>query len=701
MTTMPVKVMHDGAVAVVIIDNPPVNATSQAVRAGLATAIGAAFDDAGVKAIVIACEGRTFVAGADIREFGKPPVQPLLIDIANLIESGPKPIVAAIHGTALGGGFELALACHGRVMARGAQIGLPEVKLGVVPGAGGTQRTPRLAGMMAALDLVTTGRKVNAGEALKLGLADLVVDGDLRTEAANYARSLVGKPLRRSGQLPIPPFDAAAFEKARAAVAAKARGQISPVRAAEAVAFAAALPIAQGLSRERAMFLELMPSPQAKALRHAFFAEREVGRVPHLKGVDPRPFATAGIIGAGTMGAGIAVAFLDAGRPVTVVENSDAAAEAGRARIAALYDRSVRSGRMSEGQKAEKLALLTVTAQFSALAACDLVIEAIFEEMKVKQDVFARLGPVAKPGAVLATNTSYLDINVIAAASGRPTDVIGLHFFSPAHIMKLVEVVEGKASARDAVATGMAVARALGKIGVACGVCDGFIGNRILSASRHQTDCALEDGAFPHEIDAALEAFGFPMGPFAVSDLAGLDIGLARRKRLAPMRDPQARYVNTLADRLCEKGRFGQKTSAGWYRYENGKRQIDPEVTAMIEAFWKERGTKHTALDGEALARRVRAVMVNEGAKILSEGIAARSLDIDVAKINGYGYPAWRGGPMFEADELGAAAILADMKDVQFRSGWGSDPAPLLVELAERNGRFADIGALRSGSRLK
>ncbi len=695
MTAEPVSLTRDGAVAFVLIDNPPVNASSQAVRAGLAAAVKDAFEDASVEAIVIACEGRTFVAGADIREFGKTPLAPFLTDVLQVIENGPKPVVAAIHGTALGGGFELALACHARVMARGAKVGLPEVKLGVLPGAGGTQRTPRLAGMLAALDLVTSGRQVKADEAQKLGLVDLVTDGDLRAEAAAYARGLVGKPLRRSGELPIPTFDAGAFEKARAAVAAKARGQISPVRAADAVAMAATLPIAQALPRERAMFLELLPSPQAKALRHVFFAEREVARVPHLKGVQARPFATVGVIGAGTMGAGITVALLDAGRPVTVVENSDAAAEAGRARIGGLYDRSIRSGRMSEATKAERLARLTVTADFAALSSCDLVIEAIFEEMDIKKSVFARLGPIAKPGAVLATNTSYLDINVIAAESGRAGDVIGLHFFSPAHIMKLVEVVEGKASAPDAVATGMAVAQALGKIGVACGVCDGFIGNRILSASRYVTDSALEDGAFPHEIDAAMEAFGFPMGPFAVSDLAGLDIGLARRKRLAPTRDPRLRYVNTLADRICELGRFGQKTGAGWYRYEGGKRQIDPEVTAMIEAYWRERGTQHVAPDGEALARRVRAVMINEGAKILAEGIAARALDIDVVKINGYGYPAWRGGPMFEADEIGTPAIFADMRDVHLRSGWGSEPAPLLVELAARNGRFADLDPKR------
>jgi len=690
MSAEPVRVSLDGDAALILIDNPPVNASSQAVRAGLLSAVTAAFADDAVAAIVIACEGRTFVAGADIREFGKPPLEPFLTDVIKVIEQGSKPVVAAIHGTALGGGFELTLGCHGRVMARDAKVGLPEVKLGVLPGAGGTQRTPRLAGMLAALDMITSARQVGAAEALKLGLADVVAEGDLRRAATEYARSLVGKPLRRTADLPVPAYDKAAFDKAVAAVTAKARGQISPVRGAEAVAMAATLPVGEALARERAMFLELMPSPQARALRHAFFAEREVARVPHLAGVEPRAFGAVGVIGAGTMGAGITVAFLDAGRKVTVVENSDAAAEAGRARIAGLYDRSIKSGRLTEAVKAERLSRLTVTADFSALSACDLVVEAIFEEMDIKKDMFARLGPVAKSGAVLATNTSYLDINVIAAASGRPADVIGLHFFSPAHVMKLVEVVEGKASAPDAVATGMAVARALNKIGVACGVCEGFIGNRILSAWRYEADSALEDGAFPHEIDAALEAFGFPMGPFAVSDLAGLDIGLARRKRLEPTRDKRIRYVNTLADRLCAKGRFGQKTGAGWYRYEGGKRQIDPDVTAMIEDYWKEKGTNRMPLDGEALARRIRAVIVNEGAKILAEGIAARALDIDIVKIHGYGYPAWRGGPMFEADEIGTPAILADMQEVHARSGFGSEPAELLKSLAATNGRFAD-----------
>jgi 3-hydroxyacyl-CoA dehydrogenase len=690
MASETVKLVRDNGIGFVLIDNPPVNASSQAVRAGLMASMDEAFDDPAITAIVLACEGRTFMAGADIREFGKPPLSPLLTDVVNLIENGAKPVVAAIHGTALGGGFELALACHARVMARQAKIGLPEVKLGLLPGAGGTQRTPRLAGMLAALDLVTTGRPVRAEEAHKLGLADIVTDGDLHRVAAEHARSLVGRPLRRTGALPVPAFDATTFEKARAAVAAKARGQISPLKAAEAVALAATLPLAEGMARERAMFLDLVPTPQARALRHVFFAEREVARVPRLKDVAPRPFETIGMIGAGTMGAGIAVSFLDARRKVIVVENSMDSAAAGRARIAALYDRAIKSGRMSEAQKAERLSLLTIAARFDALAECDLIVEAIFEDMAVKKDVFARLGPIAKAGAVLATNTSYLDINEIANASGRAADVIGLHFFSPANVMKLVEVVETGTSAPDAVVTGMAVAQALGKIGVGCGVCDGFIGNRIMSAWRYQTDSALEDGAFPHEIDAALEAFGLPMGPFAVGDLSGLDISRARRKRLEPTRDPRLRYVNTLADRLCDMGRLGQKTGGGWYRYDGNKRQIDPEVIAMIEAYWKEKGTRRTPLDGNALVRRVRAVMVNEGAKILAEGIAARPLDIDIVKINGYGYPAWRGGPMFEADEIGTSRVLEDMKDVHLRSGFGSEPASLLVELAARDGKFQD-----------
>jgi len=695
MTTEPVHLTRDGAIALVLIDNPPVNALSRSVRAGLVSALEAAFADPDVEAVVLACEGRTFAAGGDIREFGQPPAEPFLTRVMDLIENGAKPVVAALHGTALGGGLELALACHGRVMEEAAVAGLPEVKIGILPGAGGTQRLPRLIGMVAALDLVTTGRRVKATEALKLGLVDQVVEGEVREAAVRHAARLVGEPLRRTGLLQVPTYDAVAFAEAVAGVKAKARGQISMSRAAEMVALAGTVPIAEGLASERAAFLELVSSPQAQALRHAFFAEREVARVPHLVGIEPRPFTRVGILGAGTMGAGIAVSFLDAGMEVLVVETTETAMEAGRDRIHGLYDRMIRSGRIRAAEKAERIGRLETTTDFSALSRRDLIVEAVYEDMAIKKEIFARLGAIAAPGTVLASNTSYLDLDEIAASSGRAGDVIGLHFFSPAHVMRLVEVVEGAESARDAVATGMAVARALGKIGVACGVCDGFIGNRILSAARYQSDFALEDGAYPHEIDAALEAFGFPMGPFAVSDLAGLDIGMARRKRLALTRDPRSRYAGTLADRLFEMGRYGQKTNAGWYRYSDGKRQMDPVVTDLIDAFWKERGVERAEFDGEALARRVRAVMVNEGAKILAEGIASRALDIDVVKINGYGYPAWRGGPMYEADQLGAASIAREMEDVKRRYGFGWDPAPLLLELATKNGRFADLSPRR------
>ena len=621
--------------------------------------------------------------------------EPLLPDVLDVIESGDKPVVAAIHGTALGGGFEVALACHARIMAQDAAVGLPEVKLGIIPGAGGTQRLPRLVGTLKALDLVTSGRFVKADEAAALGIADEVAQGDLRSAAMALARRLAGREPRRTSALPVPAFDEAAFDKAAQAVAARARGQISPVRAAEAVRLATRLPFAEGLARERAIFSELRDSPQARALRHAFFAEREVTRVPHLDGVKPRPVSAVGVIGAGTMGAGIAVAFADARFTVTVVETSTAAVGAGWDRISGLWDRQVKSGRITEEEKLDKLGRVTVTDDFAALAGMDLVVEAAFEDMAVKHDIFGRLSAIAKPRAVLATNTSYLDIDRIAAATSRAQDIIGLHFFSPANVMRLVEVVEGEASAPDAVATGVAVAKALGKLPVACGVCDGFVGNRILSRYRQVAEFALEDGASPEDVDAVLVGFGFPMGPFAVSDLAGLDIARARRKRLEAQRDPRVRYASTLADRLCELGRFGQKTGAGWYRYVQGKREADPAVTALIAARLAERGIGAQALDRPRLERRIRATIVNEGARILAEGIVPRALDIDMVLVHGYGYPAWRGGPMFEADEIGTGEILEDMREVHAAFGFGWEPAPLLVEIGEAGRRFGDLPAMR------
>ena len=685
-----VRIERRGSTALILVDNPPVNATGQAVRQGLLDAIAAVDGDAAIDAVVIACEGRTFIAGGDIREFGKPPLLPHLPDVCNAIEACTKPVVAAVHGTALGGGLEISMSCHARVLDKATRVGLPEVKLGLVPGASGTQRLPRLVGMMAALEIITSGRQLGAEEALKIGIADRIAAGDLREEAVALARSLVARPLRRTGQLAVPAFDAAAFEAARDAVAKKARGQLSPVKAAELVALAAKAPLLEGIKIERATFFELMSGPQSRALRHSFFAEREVLKVPSLDGVTPREIKSVGVIGAGTMGAGIAVALADAGLPVTVVETTAAAVDAGQGRIKATYDRMLKSGRISTGEHAARLGRIALTDDFARLAGPDLVIEAVFEDMAVKRQVFGRLGTTAKAGAVIATNTSYLDVDEIAAASGRPADVIGLHFFAPANIMKLVEVIRGAKSDPAVLAAGVALAKRLGKVPVVCGICDGFVGNRILSTYRQQAEFAVEDGALPHEVDAALEAFGLPMGPFAVGDLSGLDISWSRRKRLAASRDPKARYASRIADRLCEMGRFGQKTGAGWYRYDNGKRAVDPDVSKLVESVSAELGIKRRSIAADLIQRRVRAAMINEGAKILAEGIAARALDIDMAMIHGYGYPAWRGGPMFEADETGLAKILDDVTEMQAASGHGWEPAPLLVELAGKGGRFAD-----------
>ena len=686
-----VRVEIRGGIALVLINNPPVNATSQAVRAGVLDAVRMAQDNPSIDALVIACDDRTFVAGGDIREFGKPALEPALPDVCNAIEASTKPVVAALHGTALGGGLEIALACHARVMTKDARIGLPEVKLGLIPGAGGTQRLPRLIGMLAAIDIITSGRQVKADEALALGIVDCVADGEPRKEAESLARSLIGKPLRRVGALRVPAFEAAELDAAIAGVAKKARGQFSPVRAAEMATIAADLPLSEGIARERATFIALMASSQSRALRHAFFAEREVLRVPSLDGVAPRACASVGVIGAGTMGAGIAVALADAGLPVVVVETGSAAVEAGRGRVNATYDRMLKSGRISVDERSARLSRISFSDDFTVLAKPDLVVEAVFEEMSIKQDVFRRLGATAKPGAVLATNTSYLDIDPIAEASGHPSDVIGLHFFAPANIMKLVEIIRCAKSDPSALATGLALAKRLAKIPVVCGICDGFVGNRILAAYRQQMEFALEDGALPHEVDGAIEAFGLPMGPFAVSDLSGLDISWARRKRLAASRDPNARYASRVADRLCEMGRFGQKTGAGWYRYENGRRVVDPEVAKLIEGVSAELGITRRPVQVETIQRRFRAAMVNEGAKILAEGIAARALDIDMAMIHGYGYPAWRGGPMHEADEIGLATILDDVKEMAAASGIGWEPAPLLIELASNGNRFSDF----------
>lgn len=678
-------------IALILIDNPPVNATSQAVRQGLLDAVAHVNADPALKAGVIGCAGKTFIAGGDIREFGKTPLIPHLPDVLQAIEDSAKPIVAALHGAALGGGLETAMACHARVMSEDAVVGLPEVKLGLVPGAGGAQRLPRLVGMCAALDLVASGRRVPAQEALALGLVDAVVSGDVHETAIVEARKLVGAALRRTGQLAVPAFDASAFAAARAQVEKKARGQIAPVVAGELVAASAGLSFPEGLARARKSFFELMHGDQSRALRYAFAAEREVTRAPHLEGVAPRPVEKVGIIGAGTMGAGIAVAFVEGGYAVRVVETSEAAVAGGVERIAGLWARQVKSGRLTQAQAEQRLACVNAGADFGALAECDLIVEAAFEDMAVKKDIFSRIGAIARPGAVFASNTSYLDVGEIGAFSGRPADMIGLHFFSPANIMRLVEVIETDQSAADAVATGVTVAKKLKKLPVVCGVCDGFVGNRMLAIWRAAAEFMLEQGALPHEVDGALEAYGFAMGPFAVSDLAGLDIAQARRKRLAATRDPQKRYASTVADRLCDLGRLGQKTGAGWYVYADGKRRADPLVSELVRQVSAEKGISRKPIDAQKIQRLVRAAMVNEGAKILSDGIVGRALDIDMVLVHGYGFPAWRGGPMYEADAIGLARILADIDDLQAFAGCDCQPAPLIRKLAGDGRTFAEL----------
>ncbi|HZH51194.1 MAG TPA: 3-hydroxyacyl-CoA dehydrogenase NAD-binding domain-containing protein [Microvirga sp.] len=683
----PVRLVATTPVALIEIDNPPVNATSQAVRTGLLEAIGEVDRSPQIQAAVIACAGRTFVAGADIREFGQPPREPHLPDVINAIEACSKPVVAAVQGTALGGGCEIALACHGRVVDPGAQFGLPEVKLGLVPGAGGTQRLPRLVGMEAAVDLVSSGRNVKAAEALRLGLADRISSQDLRDEAMDFARELIGKPLRRTGELSVAGMDPETATKKIAGIRRKARGAEAPSRAAELALLAAELPLADGMARERETFLELRSSDQSAALRHAFFAEREVMRVPGVENVEARPVQKVGVIGAGTMGSGIAVAFADAGFDVKVVETSEQALSAGRGRITDIYDRQVASGRLTDFVRDERLKAISYDVGLSSLVDRDLVIEAVFEDMEVKRTLFRDLDGILRPGAILATNTSYLDVGVIGQATSRPADVVGLHFFSPANVMKLVEIVRTDATAIDVVATGLAIAKRLRKIPVVCRVCEGFVGNRILTRYRQQAEYLLEEGALPHEVDAAMESFGFPMGPFAVSDLAGLDISWARRKRLAPTRDPRERYVD-VADRLCEAGRFGRKTGAGWYRYEGGKREPDPFVTELIEDASRRRGLTRRPIPADEIQARIRAAIVNEACKILDERIVERPLDVDVVMMHGYGYPAWRGGPLFEADRVGLQAILDKVNERAGQDGPGWEPAEGLVSRAASGARF-------------
>ncbi|MGN6143380.1 MAG: 3-hydroxyacyl-CoA dehydrogenase NAD-binding domain-containing protein [Mesorhizobium sp.] len=634
-----------GGVLVVTIDNPPVNALSADVRAGLIAALDHAEASADIVGVTVTGAGRIFIGGADIREFGKPPVEPHLPDVLDRIENFAKPVIAAINGAALGGGCEVALACHGRIAGEKASFGLPEVKLGIVPGAGGTQRLPRLIGIPAAIDMTGSGRSVKPEEAASLGLADKIAV-DPVAEAAQLARAVADTPLRRTGALAVPVADAAAIEAAAKKILSKARGQASPGEAVRLVRAAADMGLRDGLAEERATFIRLRDSREAAALRHVFFAERAAGKLDKLEGVAPREVKTVGIVGTGLMGAGIAVATLTAGYRVVGVEQTAEAAAAGRNRIAGMLDKAVESGRLSAASRDESLARLTVVADAAELAPADLVIEAVFDDLTVKTELFRKLDGIVRANAILATNTSYLNPDEIAAATAHPERVVGLHFFSPANIMRLTEVVDCKATAPDVLATALAFAKKLGKLPIVCGVTEGFIGNRIYSAYRREAEFMVEDGAAPDEIDAALEAWGFPMGIFTVNDMAGLEIAWAKRKRQAATRDPKERYVE-IPDRLCEAGRFGRKSGRGWYDYSSGHRAVDPQVTALIETARAAKGIVPRRFSSEEIVARLLKAMADEGSALLAERIAARASDIDLVMINGYGFPAYKGGPMF------------------------------------------------------
>jgi len=685
---------RSGEVLIVTIGNPPVNALGHTVRQRLLDAVASAREDESVRAVVLAGAGKVFLGGADIREFGRPRQPPLLAEVCNAIEALDKPVIAAVQGPALGGGLEVALAAHFRVAGPRAEFALPEVLLGLMPGAGGTQRAPRLVGAKAALDLMLTGRRLQPDSALLIGLVDRVAD-DAVAEAVAWARALVveGAPPRRSRDargLDDREAGRAAVQAAREDVERKQGQLFSPARIVDAVEAALELSFDEGLQREAELFARCLASPQREALVHVFLAEREVAKVPEAAAGTPRPIGRVGVVGGGTMGAGIAVALLDAGLEVALVERDETSLARGCATVEKVYDGLVSKARLSREARAGRLARLRGGVGYATLADADLVIEAVFEDMAIKKAVFVELAGACKQGAVLATNTSYLDIDEIADCTARASDVIGLHFFSPANVMKLLEVVVPRQARADAVATGFELARRLRKVAVRAGVCDGFIGNRMLAVYRRAAEYMVEDGASPYDVDAALRDFGFPMGPFQVMDLAGGDIAWATRKRRAATRPAGERYVH-IADRLCERGWFGQKTGRGWYRYAEGERrgQPDPEVLGIVDEERRRAGRRQRSFAPQDIVQRYLAAMVNEGANVVAEGVALRPLDVDVVLVNGYGFPRHRGGPMLYADQEGLPALLARMQawaseDAQF---WR--PSELLADLARRGERFA------------
>lgn len=682
-----------GAIAEALIDNPPVNATSAGVRQGLAAAIARMEADSAVSALIVRCAGKTFIAGADIKEFGKPMAEPGLPEVMQMMDRATKPIVAAVHGTVLGGGFEVALACHYRVAAPGTKFGFPEVKLGLIPGGGGTQRVPRLVGLAAAIPLLTEGGQIGADKALAAGLIDEIAQGELVDAARAFAQRLVaeGKGPRSAGSLPMPADEPELFEAARKTLAKKMRGQTAPLRALEAMRLGYSLPFDEALPAELAIFRECMNGAQSKALRYLFAAEREVARIPGLPAdTAQRPVDSAGVIGLGVMGRGIVMALAGAGLPVVAVALDQDHADKARAAISKMWSSTVAKGRMTQEAMDRQLAQITFATDPAALAQVDLVIEAVTEDLAIKQAVFAQLGALTKPGAILASNTSFLDIEALARASGRPADVCGMHFFNPAHVMKLLENVRAADTAPDVVATIMALGKRIGKLSVLSGVCDGFIVNRMLSKRSREGFFLVEEGADPAAVDKVLLDFGFPMGPFALGDLAGLDVQAAARKaRAATATERELRA--DFPEQMVAAGRLGQKTGSGWYSYdENRKASANPETAAMIAAHAARHSLTLREIGPDEIRERLLYAMVNEGAKLLGEGIAPRAQEIDVAMVHGLGWPAYTGGPMHWAEQIGLDKVLATIE--RFRAAHGDaywTPAPLLVECVKAGRGFS------------
>ena len=679
--------IEDG-IAVITIDNPPVNALSQGVRAGLKDGIAKALNDDSVTAIVIHCAGRTFIAGADITEFASGPLEPGLHDVLTTMDNSPKPVVAAIHGTALGGGLETALCCHFRVSDAGAQLGLPEVKLGLLPGAGGTQRLPRVVGVEKALQMMTTGTPIPASEALAAGLVDKIVEGDLRTGAIEFIREVLATntPLQRirdrDEKLQSARDNPAIFDATRAAIARKSRGFLAPEYNIRCIEAAVNQPFDEGMATEATLFMELMSGPQAAAQQYFFFAERQAARIPDVPRETPEiPIHKVGIIGAGTMGGGIAMNMVNVGIPVTIIETKPEALDRGLGVVRNNYERRAKKGRITAQEVEDRCALITGSLDIGDLADCDLVIEAVFENMAVKKEIFGNLDSIVKPGAILASNTSALDLNEIASATTRPESVIGLHFFSPANIMKLIEVVRGDATSAEVIKTCMSFAKRIKKVAALVGVCPGFVGNRMLFRRQEQARQLLMEGALPQQIDKAIVEFGLPMGPFQMSDLAGLDVGWNKETSTG----------STISERLCEADRRGQKTGAGYYDYdENRKPSPSPFVEEIIGEFVTKAGKEQREISDQEILERCIYPMINEGAKILEERIAIRPSDVDVIWVYGYGWPVYRGGPMHYANSIGLDKIAETMRQYHEKTGDDSwKPCQLLSDLGAQGKGFA------------